>query len=621
MDRRLRIARPLAALPLLALPICAQNTGADVPASVLFVPGSATPQQQWPGDFMQLYEPGAVTGNNCASNTTNYYCGPTNALALTHSPAGNPAGVWGHDEGPSVELIYPNTDNRLLIFRGDSVTAYDTGNTHPNAYQTATCPPVGGQPNACLGVDTVSLVPDVSSFSDFASCTYMRDLDFYLLGQVPALPSYSGGIAGEGGTCPLAAYIVDTVKHDGTTYPWAGFTYEHTTGLARSEDMLGGHIATGAFVIKDPVTGNSDLYVVYLVQTQKGNSGRNFATESVLLNQDNANGTGGVGPAQMPNLARLYPFSTVPNGTVSASGGVDDHVLCARSPSSRVGVRERPGRASTSMARFTRSSRGDGGKSLTVGGPPYPAAASCGLPFPYSAIPVEGNGPGRFMYASPVVLTAAMISANGWAAGLPSALSGGDVVCFWGSDFEYRGSNVYLGCMAANKSTIEGASYGTSGVSAMYYLSSVDANGNTVYAPGDETQSANLLTSFNHGGVTAPCVGELSVRWIPPLHRFLMTYGSATCGGLWYRTSATPWGPWTVEANFFPNDKNSGWMQKLIYPPLASATAPDPNTQTKVEMIDPVALPGTIINTESIAPYFQPGQSLRSLSVSRFDSP
>ncbi len=228
---------------------------------------------------------------------------------------------------------------------------------------------------------------------------------------------------------------------------------------------------------------------------------------------------------------------------------------------------------------------------------------------PYSAIPVEGKGPGRFMYASPVVLTAAMISANGWAAGLPSALSGGDIVCFWGSDFEYRGSNVYLGCMAANKTTIETASYGDMsipGVSAMYYLSSVDANGNTVYVQGDETQSTNLLTSFNHGGATTPCVGEISVRWIPPLRRFLMTYGSETCGGLWYRTSATPWGPWTVEANFFPNDGSSGWMQKLVYPPGASMTAPDPNTQTKVDMNDPVN-GGTINNSLTIPPYFQPG--------------
>ncbi len=329
----------------------------------------------------------------------------------------------------------------------------------------------------------------------------------------------------------------------------------------------------------------------------------NFATESVLLYQDNVNGTGGVGPAQMPNLARLYPFSTVPNGTVSASGGATiTHCSGASFDAAWVSSGGTWQGIDINGKLYQVQTVGSG--TLTVSGPPYPAAAPCGLP--YSAIPVEGNGPGRFMYASPVVLTAAMISANGWAAGLPSALSGGDVVCFWGSDFEYRGSNVYLGCMAANKSTIEGASYGTSGVSAMYYLSSVDANGNTVYAPGDETQSANLLTSFNHGGVTAPCVGELSVRWIPPLHRFLMTYGSATCGGLWYRTSATPWGPWTVEANFFPNDKNSGWMQKLIYPPLASATAPDPNTQTKVDMADPVN-GGTINNSLTIPPYFQPG--------------
>ncbi len=223
----------------------------------------------------------------------------------------------------------------------------------------------------------------------------------------------------------------------------------------------------------------------------------------------------------------------------------------------------------------------------------------------YAAIPVQGTGPGRFLFAAPEVLSASLIAQRGWSGGFPSGLQGGAVVCFWGSDWEYRKSNLYLGCMAADRTTIETATNGGTGVSAMYYLTGLDGNGTTAWLQGNETQSAGMLTSWTHGSGNTPCIGEHSVRWIAALGRFLLTYGSAECGGLRYRTAAAPWGPWTSEALLFSNDPGGGWTQRLIYPPMPVGTV-DFNTQQAVFLTNPKTL--ETINTELNAiPYSKSG--------------
>jgi hypothetical protein len=63
-------------------------------------------------------------------------------------------------------------------------------------------------------------------------------------------------------------------------------------------------------------------------------------------------------------------------------------------------------------------------------------------------------------------------------------------------------------------------------------------------------------------------VGEVEVKWYPPLRRLLMTYGAAECGGMWMRTASTPWGPWSVEQRWFANF--GGWHNKLVHPPNSS---------------------------------------------------
>ncbi len=108
----------------------------------------------------------------------------------------------------------------------------------------------------------------------------------------------------------------------------------------------------------------------------------------------------------------------------------------------------------------------------------------------------------------------------------------------------------------------------------------------------------------------APCAGELSVRWIPPLERFLMTYGSFECGGLWYRTSPTPWGPWTVESQLFWSAPNYGWEQALVYLEL-SFNPKIFNLEPAAELCDPVLGSSCqpINKEQGLAPYDHSGNA------------
>ncbi len=114
-------------------PAFCQYVPTDVSPQVTLV-GSATPQQQWVGDTMQMYEPSGmvVTTAICSYATLTYFCGPTNAKSISVAPDGtHRPGVWGHDEGPSVQLSVPATDNRISFFWGDSLTAYNPAMVPP----------------------------------------------------------------------------------------------------------------------------------------------------------------------------------------------------------------------------------------------------------------------------------------------------------------------------------------------------------------------------------------------------------------------------------------------------------------------------------------------------------
>ncbi len=243
--------------------------------------------------------------------------------------------------------------------------------------------------------------------------------------------------------------------------------------------------------------------------------------------------------------------------------------------------------------------------SLTIKGNVPSPMPNCVSPLTFDVVPNQDASTGKFIFASPELISAATISARNLGPLMPWLTTGDPALCFWGSSFYYRNSNVYLGCMDGTDANVQ------SGISAMNYFTGYDASGRPQWATNAEARAVPLLSSWTHNTTSSPqtpCVGELSVRWIQPLSRFLLTYGSYNCGGLWYRSAQTPWGPWSAEFQFFPNGYKSGWEQRLIY--FNGTYNPvNFNQDPSVFLTDPGT--GGTINTESPhqPPYSQVGNA------------
>ena len=539
----------------------------DLPPEVSFAGGSVVPVQLWPGDVAQIYEPNVPPGNSTYNHES------TAATALTS------AGVWGHDEGPSVALA----DGRVLWYWGDSVTAYQSstiqfcsqGSGNWCAYQLQTCVS-NNVPETCLGADTVSYAPAGGvAAGKLYKCTNISDWDKALIAGTSFTPDYSN--------CSQMQYIS---THSGDGVPKAGFTFEDssldsTHPLVAGEDLLLGHTATGLFAVADSADSLKErLYVNYQVMSQN-NASFNFRTESILLRSSNY--TGDITSAVMPKLGRYYTFSEppkIPMGTVKVDNATLTVSWCSgdqfgtgaqgwdKSYYWQTLLIEDPmgGTETYSVSNVTGGVNGTLTIDKTV---PNNPANDClhGNALNFDMIPNQDHDTGKFIFVAPELLDTSVVQGFGSGA-MPWLPANTKALCFWGSSFYYRNSNVYLACAQGDDATMSASSagyYPGFGLSVLHYLTGFDATGKPVWedvAGGTvpaEADAVPLLTSWRHQGSSngGPCIAEQSVRWIPALKRFLMTYGSFNCGGLWYRTATAPWGPWSAEVQFFPNQGNN----------------------------------------------------------------
>lgn len=129
-------------------------------------------------------------------------------------------------------------------------------------------------------------------------------------------------------------------------------------------------------------------------------------------------------------------------------------------------------------------------------------------------VSVLANG-GRFINIAPCVVRG----------GIPGLPFGGDAVMMWGSG-RYRESNVFLAVVPLRSAEVRGS---------WWYLTGVQGG-----SPAWSHEESEAQPLFDH-----PQVGELSVAWIDPLRRWLMTYNAMQPAGIVFRTSPTPWGPWS----------------------------------------------------------------------------
>ncbi len=119
-------------------------------------------------------------------------------------------------------------------------------------------------------------------------------------------------------------------------------------------------------------------------------------------------------------------------------------------------------------------------------------------------------------------------------AGLPA--DAGEELLFFGSG-KYRASNVYLAREPLR--AIENAGQ-------LEYFGGLADGGCGPTWTSDPHLAAPLFSSAGEGFDARPCVGELSVHWVPALSAFLALYN---CGGdIRVRAARQPWGPWSASA-------------------------------------------------------------------------
>jgi len=66
-------------------------------------------------------------------------------------------------------------------------------------------------------------------------------------------------------------------------------------------------------------------------------------------------------------------------------------------------------------------------------------------------------------------------------------------------------------------------------------------------------KESDALPLFNQ-----PQVGEFSVRFLPPVHRYVMLYNAEKPRGINMRSAPNPWGPWSKETVIFDPWKDGG---------------------------------------------------------------
>ncbi len=101
---------------------------------------------------------------------------------------------------------------------------------------------------------------------------------------------------------------------------------------------------------------------------------------------------------------------------------------------------------------------------------------------------------------------------------------------------------------------------------AIEYLHALNADGTPVFMP-QESAAAPLfhdsLPDVQGRMQAADCMGEVGVEWNPFVRRWVMLYNSsnntaANPRGIWMRTSAHPWGPWSAPQTIFNAIRDSG---------------------------------------------------------------
>jgi len=479
---------------------------ADIPANITVVPGSETPLIQLSGSVIQMSDNGIYTTTITAINFV------------------SSVGVAGLDEGASV--LFP--DGRTFTAFGDTVFTYPHASLGTPVFY-------GSFP--AVVYDSMMLLPS----NDWSKCSAISNLDSQLQQGISNLvPNYTG--------CATPTFI-QNIGHSSSQPIASSIT---VTGLAGGEDLLGSHTPTGVFV-----DTSGYIYLHYNVKTQAPT----YRIDSILAKSN-------------------IPYSAINSTTVPVFHKVYSHSLAPTIPTGQVSVTlNSPNVGWVSGTTFDSSwSNGSLWQDIDIGdsgihtytvqsvtdnhnlvlSSNYTGANDASIT--YNMVPLYDINHGKFMFGGFTTATSTQAYQRGWTPMLPPALStAAFIVCYNGTSFGYRQSNIYLSC-------VDGAQIDVSST-AWWYVTGFNKDAPT-WTQNDELDAVPLLSSWTHAGnrPQAPCIGEMDIKWVDPLNSLVLTYGNHyNCGGMWVRTAKYPWGPFSYEQQFFDNNANSGWNSILIH--------------------------------------------------------
>ncbi len=172
----------------------------------------------------------------------------------------------------------------------------------------------------------------------------------------------------------------------------------------------------------------------------------------------------------------------------------------------------------------------------------------------------------------------------------PGLPSGGPHVLLWGTG-RYRKSAPYLAVVPA---------------------SSFESGEGTRYWSGTRKGQPEFSTAESQAAalVDESTLGDLSVTWIEPLGLFAMLYDSRSPQGLFLRTAAMPWGPWSEPVALLEGAAPE--LDRLRYKPGASPTSMAGPVIAKGK--DPAELSGGLYAPYAIQRFTKVGPSTLELS-------
>jgi hypothetical protein len=593
---------------LLILALCPLAWGDFIDSTV---PTNVVLTQQLSGDITQIY--------NWNQTSPSMYGFVTQTLSESTAVTGpGHMGMWGMDEG-ACGLI--TSKNDIVCVSGDVESAYWATSPQNgwqmfsrNNTGCTTLGAITGGSTSCLALKDVWVIPNSGgSIFDGSGCTAINAVAASI-----STPHNNTNTPTVSYTGCNPVVIVSNTSHTSSQPGFAAVTVTHSSGGGTQNDQAGNALTIVAghefqSCIDATVSGTdtflcnvnesriadatgSPLYlgatVLQSAAVSTLYSGGSFQTtrsSEVAFTATYTNSGYGV-------IGQAPPITNITGVTVALASSTSTsftYTLTTSGTSFTSGMVGSLIEATTNGSNFVQAiiSAFNSGTSVTVfqtGGTVAPTEWTIGSgqtvtlqPAPYDMLtpnPATGQNIGKFLICYLGYVSHSALATWPWTSKLPPALQSATdgVILVWGSWAQYGRSNLYFGVVDPDTLATSAFDYtatgvtgttpngtgATGGLHTMYYVTALDSTGSIpTWTQGREDMAIPLITGWSHTqgktSFTQECINEHSVEFSAGVHRWLLTYGFAQCGGFMMRTGLSPWGPWSQETNVFTNNINA----------------------------------------------------------------